>query len=70
MNPSANGYWVRARAGDQPPRLPSPSTVEPTWVRATTNAPAVARPRVIREDEPEVPRTWLVDSFDLPSPRR
>ncbi|MGH3860010.1 hypothetical protein [Actinokineospora sp.] len=71
MNTSANGYWVRARAGDPPPRPPSPS-VEPKWVRATMNAPAVAaaRPRVIREDEPELPRTWLVDSFDLPAPRR
>ncbi|WP_091381064.1 hypothetical protein [Actinokineospora alba] len=70
MHTSANGYWVRARAGDPPPRPPSPSPVEPKWVRATTNAPAVTRPRVIREDEPESPRTWLVDSFDLPASRR
>lgn len=64
------GYWVRARAGDPPAGRPAPSAREPKWVRASISTPAVARPRVARDDEPDQPRTWLVDSFDLPAPRR
>jgi hypothetical protein len=64
------GYWVRARADDPPSTRPAPTAREPKWVRASVKTPAVARPRAARDDESDLPRTWLVDSFDLPTPRR
>lgn len=56
------GFWVRVRLGEAPPAVRLPDG-EPRWVRASSGTPAT------RDDEPEARTTWLVDSFEIVTPR-
>ncbi|WP_156077389.1 hypothetical protein [Saccharothrix sp. NRRL B-16314] len=67
-------YWVRVRTGDPPPPSAPLPGGEPRWARASARdviAPAVSSdpPGPVDQVDMETRKTWLVDSFEIVTPR-